>query len=655
MIRLLNGAALAAGLAAALWVAVTHAGSHPAVLPMLALIVAAFLTGVAELRRYRLETQSLLTALDAAQAQPPEAIVPWLATLPEALRGAARLRLQGDRAALPGPLMTPYLTGLLVLLGLLGTFIGMVATLGGTVSALGASADLQAVRSALASPVQGLGLAFGTSVAGVAASAALGLMSALARGERTQASRALDAALVSGLRSHTEDHRRALMLEALQASVAQAQVLPAVAQRIEAALLQVAADQRASLQALVQEQARFHERAGADAARLGVELREGLNQTSASLVEGLNSAVTRIEQGLTSTANRTEQGLQDSAARVEQALHDAAQATRNDLSETAAALKTSLVESSAVMERGLLQAAKDGAQQSLALIEPIVHTGLQQWLQQVAAHQQAMAEQAQQTQRALAGAAEQGQAAMQEAAQATQAALSAQAEATRLAFVQRTAEGFESFLARFEQHTAQWLAQAAQEQAQLHGGLTTAATEAMAALRQQTSESLARDREQLAERERLLGAVDTLMQALQHAATEQRQALDGLLATAAQKLDDSAERFDTQASQVAASLATATEQAGVSAHTLATVGEGFAQALQGFSQANQALGGQLAAVEAALGQHLARSDEQLAYYVAQAREVIELTLGAQQQLLEDLRRVSRGASAHTAPDLQPVA
>lgn len=621
MIRLLNGAALAAGLAAALWVAVTHAGSHPAVLPMLALIVAAFLTGVAELRRYRTDTHALLVALNDAQAQPPAAIDPWLASLPEALRGAARLRLQGDRAALPGPLMAPYLTGLLVLLGLLGTFIGMVATLGGTVSALGASADLQAVRSALASPVQGLGLAFGTSVAGVAASASLGLMSALARGERTQASRALDAALATVLHAHTEDHRRALMLQALQASVAQAQVLPAVAQGLETALLQVAAEQRAGIQALVQEQARFHERAGADAARLGVELREGLNQASVSMAEGLSTAAARIEQGLMGSATRAEQGLQGTATRV---------------------------------ERALLQSAVEGAQQSRALLEPMVQTGLQQLLQQVAAHQEAMAEQARQTQRALAGAAEQGQAAMQEAVQATQAALSEQAEATRSAFVRHTAEGFDTFLTRFEQHTAQWLAQAAQEQAQLHSGLTTAATEAMAALRQQTSDSLARDREQLAERERLLGAVDTLMQALQHAATEQRQALDGLLATAAQKLDHSAERFDTQAAQVAASLAAATEQAGSSAHTLATVGEGFAQAVQGFSQANLALGEQLAAVEGALGEHLARSDEQLAYYVAQAREVIELTLGAQQQLLEDLRRVSRGDGVQGVQSMQPA-
>ena len=49
-------------------------------------------------------------------------------------------------------------------------------------------------------------------------------------------------------------------------------------------------------------------------------------------------------------------------------------------------------------------------------------------------------------------------------------------------------------------------------------------------------------------------------------------------------------------------------------------------------------------IEAALGKSTARSDEQLAYYVAQAREVIDLSMTSQQGLLEDLRRL-RGKPA----------
>jgi hypothetical protein len=42
-------------------------------------------------------------------------------------------------------------------------------------------------------------------------------------------------------------------------------------------------------------------------------------------------------------------------------------------------------------------------------------------------------------------------------------------------------------------------------------------------------------------------------------------------------------------------------------------------------------------VEASLERSTARSDEQLAYYVAQAREVIDLSISSQNDLLENLR------------------
>ena len=52
-------------------------------------------------------------------------------------------------------------------------------------------------------------------------------------------------------------------------------------------------------------------------------------------------------------------------------------------------------------------------------------------------------------------------------------------------------------------------------------------------------------------------------------------------------------------------------------------------------------------VEGAIGESMARSDEQLAYYVAQAREVIDLSISAQQGIVEDLRQL-RGQVRSTA-------
>lgn len=40
---------------------------------------------------------------------------------------------------------------------------------------------------------------------------------------------------------------------------------------------------------------------------------------------------------------------------------------------------------------------------------------------------------------------------------------------------------------------------------------------------------------------------------------------------------------------------------------------------------------------------LTRSDEQLAYYVAQAREIIDLSILSQKKMVDDLQRVSNPA------------
>ena len=60
--------------------------------------------------------------------------------------------------------------------------------------------------------------------------------------------------------------------------------------------------------------------------------------------------------------------------------------------------------------------------------------------------------------------------------------------------------------------------------------------------------------------------------------------------------------------------------------------------------------GHLQRVDDTLGKSIARSDEQLAYYVAQAREVIDLSLTAQKQIVDDLQRIagSRVAAASEA-------
>jgi len=77
-----------------------------------------------------------------------------------------------------------YLVGLLVFLGLLGTFWGLLATIGSigeTIQALDpgsgdASAVLDALKSGLAAPLAGMGTAFSSSLFGLAGSLVLGFL-----------------------------------------------------------------------------------------------------------------------------------------------------------------------------------------------------------------------------------------------------------------------------------------------------------------------------------------------------------------------------------------------------------------------------------------------------------------------------------------------
>ena len=60
-------------------------------------------------------------------------------------------------------------------------------------------------------------------------------------------------------------------------------------------------------------------------------------------------------------------------------------------------------------------------------------------------------------------------------------------------------------------------------------------------------------------------------------------------------------------------------------------------------------------IEDTLGRSMARSDEQLAYYVAQAREVIDLSISSQQGVLEDLRRLHGRPAAAARKAVDEVA
>jgi hypothetical protein len=129
--------------------------------------------------------------------------------------------------------------------------------------------------------------------------------------------------------------------------------------------------------------------------------------------------------------------------------------------------------------------------------------------------------------------------------------------------------------------------------------------------------------------------------------------VDDLIATSSGLLERAGQRFTETLGSESDKLGTVVAQMTSSAIEVASLSEAFGAAAQLFGDANEKLVAHLERIEAALDKSLARSDDQLAYYVAQAREVIDLSMMSQKQIVEDLQRLatqrtSESAGAETA-------
>ncbi|MDO9352814.1 MAG: DUF802 domain-containing protein, partial [Solirubrobacteraceae bacterium] len=528
------------------------------------------------------------------------------------------------RVGLPGPALTPYLTGLLVLLGMLGTFVGMVVTLKGTGTALESASDLLAIRSSLAAPVKGLGLAFGTSLAGIAGSAMLGLMAALARRDRLQAAQALDTRIATTLRPFSLAHQREASLQLLQR---QGEAMPMLVDRLQALMEAMTRQSEALGERLLASQEAFHTRADAAyaglAASVGHSLTDSLREsarvagaTIQPVVEATMAGIARETGALHERIGHSvERQLDGLSARLDASGQAAAQRWDDALATHA---RTS--EALSVGLRGTL----DGFTQTFAERTATLVDGV--------AAQQARSN------------------------EALQDRLDAR-DAQRLAAWTEALDGMAASLqrewqqagAQSETHARATIAEIGQLM-QAAAEAPRAAAEVIAQLRQQLSDSMVRDNALLDERSRILGTLDTLLGAVNHAATEQRGAIDGLVDATAGLLDRVGARFTDQVEAGTGQMASVATQLGGSAAEVASLGQAFGDAVAQFGQSNDRLGAQLQRIESALDQSMARSDEQLAYYVAQAREVIDLSVMSQKQIVENMQQLAASQRALAGSD-----
>jgi uncharacterized protein DUF802 len=689
------------GLAAVLWVAIGYATTNPLALVVALLIGACYVTGTTELYRYQQATDTLIAAVDSLNATPPQ-VGAWLDRLHPSLRGAVRLRVEGERAGLPGPALTPYLVGLLVLLGMLGTLLGMAATLRGTGAALDAATDLQAVRASLAAPVRGLGFAFGTSIAGVATSAMLGLLSALCRRERIKVAQQLDAKIATVLRVFSPAHQREETFRLMQR---QADAIPALIDGLRT--LMGALEQHSattSEQQLANQQA-FHAKTELAYARLANSVEQSLRQSVGEHARAVGAAIQPVvETTLASVARDTtalhERVAQSAQQQLEGLSRGFASTAEQVASTWTGALDTQRASNDALAERMSATldrfAARADTRASALLGDVAAQLATsaaqlsQTWTDALAQHAQTHDALAARHEASMTAAAASFEAATTAAAatiesratslvervDASHAALQADLagaddkrlaawatrfEQTASALSREWAETGAQHAARQQQicdtlaGTARQIAERAQAEARGTideiGRLVTAASEApkaaadvIAELRTSLSESMVRDTAMLEERTRLLQTLETLLDAVNLASTEQRAAIDGLVSTSANLLERVSEQFSGTVESEARKLDTAAAQVAVSAIEMASMGDAFGTAVASFGESNGKLITHLERIERALDQSLARSDEQLAYYVAQAREVIDLSVMSQKQIMEDLQQLA-GARA----------
>ncbi|MDD2925959.1 DUF802 domain-containing protein, partial [Rhodoferax sp.] len=338
-----------------LWVGAGFVGSNLLALMMTVIIGAVYVAGTLELRQFRQASATLAAAL-AVIPDKLESLDEWLGGVHPSLQNAVRLRIEGERMGLPGPALTPYLVGLLVMLGMLGTFLGMVVTLNGAAFSLEGSADLQAIRAALAAPIKGLGLAFGTSVAGVASSAMLGLMSAVSRRERMQAAHWLDTKIATALRGFSLAHQRQETYKALQF---QAQAMPEVVDQLQAMMAQM---ERLSLQLnerLISNQDHFHREVKGIyrdlAASVDQSLKDSLRQSAHVAGESIKPVIEVAMTRMAQEANRLHERVVQTAQTQLDGLATRLDATTTTVTETWTAALANHERTSVSMVQGMAQ------------------------------------------------------------------------------------------------------------------------------------------------------------------------------------------------------------------------------------------------------------------------------------------------------------
>lgn len=739
------------------WIGLVFVDSNALAFTVTAVIGGVYSIGCVELLKFRSATLTLARALCTVNEKIDD-LNKWLDRLDPSLRNAVRVRVEGERVGLPAPMLTPYLVGLLVMLGLLGTFVGMVDTLRGAVIVIEGTTELQAIRDGLAAPIKGLGLAFGTSVAGVATSAMLGLMSTVCRRHRMLETRQLDTKIPTLFQDFSLVHRQRETFSALQR---QSQTLPAVVDKLDAM-----ADKLGLLgEALIENQNQHHASVKAHFSELidsmdkafQENLTENIRLAGQTIKPILQGALADITQETQREYHRfsltAKENIETFSQRIATHSNEAAQTWKasmeahNQSSDALIArMQTSFstfTEKFNGMAESLLDTCAAASHTWIARMEENEGSRLTLWADTLGdAHKEAtahLADAAQLLTGELKQVTDTHQTALQsvnqdflslsasltdewrkngEERRSEQKEIAASLKLTAHEFssssqtaaalmqneTARVLQSSEDLIRSRIETEAAWLeghhlrtdqlgstlradlgalrddeerrGEAAVDRLEklesvLTSHLTTlgqaleapmsrliqkaseaprAAAQVIDQLRQEASKRIQGDNRLLEEHRRVIEELDTFSTSLALNSTEQRDNIEHLVSASKAMMSDVGRRFTEQVDTKVSAFSEVADNFAGSAVEMASLGEAFSVAVDLFNAANGDLVENLARIEASLSKATARSDDQLGFYVAQAREMIDHSILSQREIVDALRQIGPKNDTHLEVD-----
>lgn len=670
------------GLVVPIWTLNWYAAGDNFARILIGLIVVGLCAGVFELFRRGQRVDELREALPGLEGD-AAGLESRLRAVPEALERLVRSRIHGEARALPALALTPYLVSLLVLLGLLGTFVGLVDTLSAAREALSASSDVPAMRSALLVPMQGLSRAFGTSVAGVASSAMLGLALTLTRRFEARIYAVLDDRFAAELADATLVGRQ---IRALERLADQSDDLPQAVRDLSQVAVRIPEIESAM-------SSRHDETMKA----LRTSVEHSADDIGKVLKAGIDNAVKAQEKVLAQIVDDTSKLLAQKAQDFNQRL-DRDAAARREAEEQQRARWENLVESNAkqVEERLAQLFVKEQERASAwAQQESVRATQIDEQLQNLAVQQsernasmgaawearlQSIAEQdsqrAQQWEKAIVAA----------SALSTKAAESTEAAAARLSSLEDSLRTDRSAaMHALHQEVERWLAATSAGVQAERAGLVELADQVSARIGEfemtasQRAESLHANIESviLAQREahdslvekthalldQTQGQAGARLQAVAEQVTalaeaqltqerafeqELRQSREESARALADTLTSYAEEMRTALSEAIVAVREGADAIAAGGIEMSTLAERFSSAVDAYKEANQDWLERLAAIEARKSESAdGAGDEQLGVYLEQTREVFDRSVELQMELYQGVRAMRGESDAPT--------